>query len=84
MLVRTLASLIVLFFLSSTAVGTDYVGSNNNAGYFSQPGDKVAPKKDVFIAFEDSKKEREQATPVYSPAVESLEPRESNVEAKSG
>lgn len=84
MLVRTLASLIVLFFLGSTAVGTDYVGSNNNAGYFSQPGDKVAPKKDVFIAFEDSKKETEQATPVYSPAVESLEPRGSNVEAKSG
>ena len=84
MLVRTLASLIVLLFLSSNVVGKDYVGSNNNAGYLSPLGDKVAPAKDVFIAFEDSKKETEQATPVYSPAVESLEPRGSNVEAKSG
>lgn len=83
MLVRALTSLIVLLIFSPNVVGKDYVGGNNNTGYLNQPGDNFSPKKDVFVAFEDSGKEETEATPVYSSALGILEPQVINVGTES-
>ena len=80
--IRIFASLILLLFISSAVAGQNYFGGNNNSGYLSHPSDTLAPSTEVFIAFEDSAKEKSESKPVYSPALGNLEPRGINVEAE--
>lgn len=80
--VRTFASLILLLFISSAVAGQDYFGGNNNSDYLSHPSDRLAPPKEVLIAFEGSAKEKIEGKPVYTTALESLTPRGINAGAE--